>query len=877
MASRLVFYAVLVAAAAPGCGLLLDYDPPTDAARPDVPGPDAPMADVPIDAPPVDGSPDVPLDALPDVPRDTLPDARLTECIADADCMGLPTPPCASGEWRCFLPGTCGIVCPDCTDADHDGYGVGLGCAGGDCDDADRLVLDAMSAACYPGSPASAGVGACHEGIQECVDGTWGPCLGAVTPLPEVCNGVDDDCDGASDDGTPSVVCGIGTCATRVSVCSGGSISACPPTAITPNDGCGGGDMDCDGIVDEDCGPCVWVLPSGNDGSTNPTAPSQPMRTVQAAIDWAADPMNAAPPRVCLMATACGTNTVFSGDVTMRDGISVIGNWSIGGATQCGSLSTTLAPASGAGVRFDGSITRGATLSDVRVRPATASRSVGITVTGATGAVVSGVEVTAATGTVSDGYGIDVVSGGDALITRSSVTAGNATREAIGVRVVGARARLVENCAGGLDGSGRCATSCPFGVGSNGIRGRADTGTSRAMVSHAVLFSNAGGSVLTQSSLCGQKGDTASGLHIDGDATGVVVMGNHIGGWGGVLTSFGVDLVDCGDASPWIVGNTEISGEGSATTPNGAIRSRGACHPVISGNLRLVGGLEGRGLAHGVICEGGSRCIVVDNPRIEGSPSGFPTTSIGVLCDTGGCALVARNGIDGRGGVDTVGLALGAGAPRVERNRITGGCPSTRATGIRAIDSGARLENNVVSAIGPSCAASAGGGLVFVALAVEASAASVLDVRSNDLFGGGLGGLSCTSRGVVLTGRGARVGLFRGNIIDGGLCPTAHGVLEVDAASDPIGFFANDVVRTTFPLYRDEGTTDLANVSAIEALGDVPAVGNIDLLPAFVSATDFHLLAGSPCIDADHAPIPPLVDFDGRARTGVPDIGAYER
>jgi hypothetical protein len=355
-------------------------------------------------------------------------------------------------------------------------------------------------------------------------------------------------------------------------------------------------------------------------------------------------------------------------------------------------------------------------------------------------------------------------------------------------------------------------------------------------------------------------------------------MGNHIGGWGGVTSSFGVDITDCADASPWIIGNVEISGEGSATTPNGAVRSHGACHPVITGNLRLVGGLEGRGFAHGVICESGSRCVITDNPRIEGSASGFPTTSIGVSCDTGGCALVARNTIDGRGGVDVVGLALGAGAPRVERNRITGGCPSSSAVGIRAIDSGARIENNLVSGMAPTCALSTGGGLTFAALdARSRSAASVLDVRSNDLFGGGLSALSCTSRGIVLAGAGAGVGLFRGNIVVGGLCPTSHGVIEVDAASDPIGFFANDVVRTTFPLYRDEGTTDLPDVLSIEALGDVPAVGNIDLLPGFVAATDFHLLPGSPCIDADHAPSPPLVDLDGRARTGTPDIGAYER
>src|SRR5262245_45920426 len=48
---------------------------------------------------------------------------------------------------------------------------------------------------CWEGDPTMAGVGSCKFGKHTCeVDGRYGPCMGAVTPKIETCNGMDDDC-----------------------------------------------------------------------------------------------------------------------------------------------------------------------------------------------------------------------------------------------------------------------------------------------------------------------------------------------------------------------------------------------------------------------------------------------------------------------------------------------------------------------------------------------------------------------------------------------------------------------------------------------------------------------------------------------------------
>lgn len=74
-------------------------------------------------------------------------------------------------------------------------------------DDCNGQVDDGLA----PRQCGTTDIGTCAFGTQSCVNGGWGACTGAIEPVPEVCSdSLDNDCDGATDEGCP--VCGDGTC-----------------------------------------------------------------------------------------------------------------------------------------------------------------------------------------------------------------------------------------------------------------------------------------------------------------------------------------------------------------------------------------------------------------------------------------------------------------------------------------------------------------------------------------------------------------------------------------------------------------------------------------------------------------------------------------
>ncbi len=114
--------------------------------------------------------------------------------------------------------------------------------------------------------PCGGDVGACQQGVQTCVNGHWDECRNAVEPVDEVCNGVDDDCDGNVDEGLEAPACALseGVCAGARRACAGADgWSMCDLETYQANDPgfvvveteehCDGEDNDCDGVADEAC------------------------------------------------------------------------------------------------------------------------------------------------------------------------------------------------------------------------------------------------------------------------------------------------------------------------------------------------------------------------------------------------------------------------------------------------------------------------------------------------------------------------------------------------------------------------------------------------------------------------------------------------
>jgi hypothetical protein len=130
--------------------------------------------------------------------------------------------------------------------------------------DCDGAVNDGIGPqSCYTGPAGTLGVGACKAGTRSCTTSGWSACTGQVLPAAETCDNLDNDCDGQKDENLsqacytgPAGTLNVGLCRAGTQTCSAGLWGACTGQVLPAAEICDGLDNDCNGGVDPGCGTC---------------------------------------------------------------------------------------------------------------------------------------------------------------------------------------------------------------------------------------------------------------------------------------------------------------------------------------------------------------------------------------------------------------------------------------------------------------------------------------------------------------------------------------------------------------------------------------------------------------------------------------------
>ena len=111
--------------------------------------------------------------------------------------------------------------------------------------DCDTLIDEGIT------RPCGSSIGECNPGTQTCSAGAWGTCVGSTPPVAETCDNLDNDCDGRTDGFTRTCGTDAGVCEFGAELCTTGAWGTCTGGYSGSTEVCNLLDDDCDGSTDE--------------------------------------------------------------------------------------------------------------------------------------------------------------------------------------------------------------------------------------------------------------------------------------------------------------------------------------------------------------------------------------------------------------------------------------------------------------------------------------------------------------------------------------------------------------------------------------------------------------------------------------------------